>query len=159
MEIRLCTKCGKNEASCYKTKSGLKYHYCKPCKRLYANTWNNNNKEKVKISSKKTRDKHSASIRTRRSELRKLLRTEVLHHYSGGKMCCNCCGIDYVEFLAIDHINNNGAQAKREGEPKGGVGFYTFLRKNNYPEGFQVLCHNCNMAKSFYGGCPHAKEL
>lgn len=30
-----------------------------------------------------------------------------------------------------------------------------WLRRNNYPNGFQVLCHNCNMAKGFYGKCPH----
>ena len=23
---------------------------------------------------------------------------------------------------------------------------------------FQVLCHNCNMSKGFYGYCPHEKE-
>ena len=76
-------------------------------------------------------------------------------------MVCKCCGEDTLEFLAIDHINNDGAECKRNGEPRGGVGFYTFLRKNKYPKGFQVLCHNCNMAKGFYGICPHeaVKEL
>ena len=31
-------------------------------------------------------------------------------------------------------------------------------RKNNYPEGFQVLCSNCNFAKGKYGSCPHTWE-
>ena len=26
-----------------------------------------------------------------------------------------------------------------------------------YPPGYQVLCHNCNLAKGFYGSCPHQK--
>ena len=27
--------------------------------------------------------------------------------------------------------------------------------KNYYPKNLQILCHNCNMAKGFYGECPH----
>jgi hypothetical protein len=26
---------------------------------------------------------------------------------------------------------------------------------NEFPDGFQVLCHNCNLAKGYYGECPH----
>lgn len=32
---------------------------------------------------------------------------------------------------------------------------YAWLHANKYPDGFQVLCHNCNMAKGFYSRCPH----
>ena len=33
---------------------------------------------------------------------------------------------------------------------------YGWLRRNSYPEGFQVLCHNCNLGKKINGGvCPH----
>jgi hypothetical protein len=38
---------------------------------------------------------------------------------------------------------------------RGGVRFYSWLRRNNYPEGYQVLCFNCNIAKGLYGVCPH----
>jgi predicted restriction endonuclease len=82
----------------------------------------------------------------------KALRLEVLAHY-GGK--CACCGESVPEFLAIDHINGGGCQHRKE-IPGGNV--CAWLKKNNYPEGFQVLCHNCNMAKGFYGHCPHQKE-
>jgi hypothetical protein len=38
----------------------------------------------------------------------------------------------------------------------GGGGYWAWLRKHNYPEGFQVLCHNCNMGRQINGGvCPH----
>ncbi len=30
-------------------------------------------------------------------------------------------------------------------------------RLNGYPDGFQVLCANCNMAKDRPGGCPHGQ--
>jgi hypothetical protein len=31
------------------------------------------------------------------------------------------------------------------------------LKRRGFPPGHQVLCHNCNMAKQFYGQCPHKK--
>jgi hypothetical protein len=30
-----------------------------------------------------------------------------------------------------------------------------WLRKNGFPKGFRVLCHNCNFAHGHYGYCPH----
>lgn len=38
---------------------------------------------------------------------------------------------------------------------KGGVRYYSWVINNNFPSGHQVLCHNCNLAKGFYGECPH----
>ena len=32
-----------------------------------------------------------------------------------------------------------------------------WIKKNNFPKGFQILCHNCNVAKGIYGECPHEK--
>jgi hypothetical protein len=55
-------------------------------------------------------------------------------------------------FLAIDHVDNSGAKHKKE--IGGAAYFYRWLRNNGYPPGFQVLCFNCNWAKS-HGGCPH----
>lgn len=81
-------------------------------------------------------------------------RQAVLTHY-GGK--CNCCGIDTYEFLSIDHINGGGYRHRKE-IGNFGRNFFKWLIKNEYPEGYQVLCHNCNLAKGFYGVCPHNHE-
>lgn len=81
------------------------------------------------------------------------LRTEVLTHYSNGTPKCACCGIAEIKFLCIDHINGGG-NAHRKTLPRGHY-IYQWLKNEKYPEGFQVLCHNCNMAKGFYGICPH----
>lgn len=56
----------------------------------------------------------------------------------------------------IDHVNGGGNAHRRSigGTTACTVRFYRWLEVNNYPEGFQVLCHNCNFAKS-HGGCPH----
>lgn len=94
-----------------------------------------------------------------RKSLRKLKR-EVMDAYGG---ICACCGETELAFLTIDHIDGNGAEHRREmaGETgleysQAGARTYRWLRKNNYPEGFQVLCANCNCGKHWSGGvCPH----
>lgn len=79
-------------------------------------------------------------------------RLKVLSHYSNNTLECACCRECTYEFLAIDHINGGGTQHRKQ---LGSKYIYSWLIKNNFPEGFQVLCHNCNSAKSFYGICPH----
>ena len=39
----------------------------------------------------------------------------------------------------------------------GGYALHLWLKKNNFPDGFRVLCMNCNWAKSAFGICPHKK--
>jgi hypothetical protein len=39
-----------------------------------------------------------------------------------------------------------------------GLQFYCWLRQNNYPKGFQVLCFNCNLGKGSYSVCPYNKD-
>ncbi len=84
-------------------------------------------------------------------------RAEVLTHYSGFPAICRCCGEREEAFLVIDHINGGGARQRRE-LGGGSSKFYRWLKSAGFPGGFQVLCHNCNMAKSTRGECPHEKE-
>jgi hypothetical protein len=89
---------------------------------------------------------------------RRQLRIQVLRHYSvGGRAACACCGETTLEFLQIDHINNDGAEHRRSIGRHSGDGFYKWLRANDFPPGFQVLCCNCNFAKGRYGECPHER--
>jgi hypothetical protein len=72
----------------------------------------------------------------------------------GGR--CACCGEDQMEFLSIDHIFNDGGKLRREGKEATGRRFYKQLKDQGFPQGrLQVLCHNCNGAKGYYGICPH----
>lgn len=81
------------------------------------------------------------------------MRAAILHAYGGEHPACACCGESQPLLLALDHINGGGHQQRQE---RGGGGFYTWLKRNNYPPGFQVLCHNCNMGRQLNGGiCPH----
>ena len=82
------------------------------------------------------------------------LRSEVLSAY-GGK--CACCGEATNEFLGIDHINGRGKKHRQEEKAQGGR-LYQLLKNQGYPQGaYQILCHNCNLAKGFYGKCPHVQ--
>jgi len=81
------------------------------------------------------------------------LRKEIINAY-GGK--CSCCGEGQYEFLAIDHVNGGGG-AHRRRKP-GGNAIWCEIKKEGFPDIYQVLCHNCNMAKGFYGACPHGAK-
>lgn len=81
----------------------------------------------------------------------KRLRMEVLTHYSGPIPSCACCGESGLPFLAIDHIDGLADDEKR----MTGERWYSWLKRNNFPTGFRVLCHNCNSCFGKYGYCVH----
>jgi len=94
------------------------------------------------------------AARRRLKSYRQGLRIEVISAYGGR---CTCCGEDHHYFLALDHINGITGP-KRAKERKSGSSWYLKLRREGYPSHIQVLCHNCNSAKGFYGVCPHKLE-
>lgn len=129
IDKHLCPYCGKQPLAL-----GLKR--CKEC----------NNK---RVSSSK-------KYRPYQMRYRQSLRQLVLNHYG---YRCVCCGENELIFLTIDHINNDGAEHRKQlckNSNVGSVGLYRWLKKNNFPDGFQILCYNCNIGKYRNGGvCPH----
>jgi hypothetical protein len=90
---------------------------------------------------------------------RQMIRLEVIEKY-GNK--CACCGCDNKYFLVIDHKNNDGGEERRElYKNKSGASssWYLKLRREPVRDDLQVLCHNCNMARSLYGKCPHQSDF
>ena len=78
----------------------------------------------------------------------------IISHYSNGENCCECCKEKHIEFLTIDHINGGGRKHRKE------VGnFFAWVKRNNYPPGFRILCMNCNFALGKFGYCPHNNHL
>ena len=70
-----------------------------------------------------------------------------------GGFRCACCGETEEAFLSLDHINNDGANHRRNVDRRK---IYKWLAQEGYPPGFQVLCMNCNFGKARNGGiCPH----
>jgi hypothetical protein len=81
----------------------------------------------------------------RRKGLDYSLKKEVINYY--GDKCAHC-GENNLDFLCIDHINNDGAKHRNQFKSKKlGRHLYYWLKSNNYPRGFQVLCLNCNHKK------------
>jgi len=77
--------------------------------------------------------------------------------YGGTK--CACCGEDNVRFLTIDHVRSDGAEHKRQTNGRSRK-IYRWLKANHYPDGFQVLCYNCNCGRAMNGGtCPHEEMV
>ncbi len=72
-----------------------------------------------------------------------------------GGYICNCCGETEPDFMEIDHVYNNGNEMRKTVHGHGTT-FYKWLKRNGYPDGFQILCSNCNKGKHRNGGtCPH----
>jgi hypothetical protein len=91
----------------------------------------------------------------RRRQLWHTYRLRIVEGYGGR---CSCCGLADERFLTIDHVNNNGNQHRRE---LGGGNRRIFIEilKRGFPPDFQLLCFNCNCAKSTNGGvCPHEAD-
>ncbi len=94
-------------------------------------------------------EKGKACCRRRRLQVADM----VFAAYGGAQ--CRCCGEPERLFLSIDHINGGGARQRRELGPGE---LYRWLLRNNFPPGYQVLCHNCNFGKHWNNGiCPHKK--
>lgn len=97
-----------------------------------------------------------AGNRQRVSRKQQAIKLAAMTHYSKtSKPSCACCDEDHYEFLSIDHINNDGSAHRKTIKAHS---IYGWLKKHNYPLGFQVLCMNCNWAKGKLGHCPHERE-
>ncbi len=69
------------------------------------------------------------------------LKLKAYQHYNN---VCNNCKCSKLEFLTIDHINNDGAIHRKKIK-----NIYAWLNTNLYPkDNFQLLCFNCNYLKS-----------
>ena len=125
----------------------------KEYQRKYIKKWRERNKERVlKMERERyhaqTNEQKASKVAVNKAR-RQRLRIEAVKHY-GGK--CACCGESEMNFLCIDHVGGGG-NAHRKVISTKSIG--EWLYANDYPAGFQVLCHNCNMAEGIYGICPH----
>ena len=111
------------------------------------------NRQKILAARKRFYWKHREKLLAKHSIRRRAayaaIRVAVISHYSAGTNVCSCCGEDWFFFLTIDHVNNDGATHRRS--IRGTL--YEWLFRHGFPDGFQVLCYNCNCAKQ-RGGCP-----
>lgn len=146
-----CPKCKQTKPVDAFTKSAnrkTKYHgHCKACKAVFAKEWARNNRE---------------AVNARARDYGQRMRAKLLEEY-GGK--CACCGETEPKFIALDHVNGGGTRQRYIGKN----GRWTssmkpiaiIVKREGYPKDgrYQLLCHNCNSAKGFYGVCPHTQRM
>lgn len=132
---KICSKCGKNPAI-------GRFKQCESCRKKQA--------EAMMKWKKKNPSYNSIYLKDWNRERRET----VLAHYGDH---CSCCGEHHFEFLAIDHKDGGGE--KHRGEVGQGSNMINWIINNNFPDEFQILCHNCNQAIGYYGFCPHEREV
>jgi hypothetical protein len=173
-DLKTCPRCKKETFELSKPRN-----LCRECDRAYYASYRERNRQKVNQRAREYRARKGDEYRKKslqrfwdrvnamneeekaffyrqqadrkKNELLKI--KEKVFEIYGEK--CACCGELEKSFLTIDHINNDGATHRKE-IGNGGDRILRWLRKNNYPEGFQILCWNCQWGKVKNNGvCPH----
>ena len=155
---KVCTKCSLSlpftNKFFYKRGSGYLKAWCIDCDKVirqkYKKPWVPRNWDEP------TRAKRRATERKRKQRRR----IQVLSHYCGGNPpFCACCKDPNVEFLCLDHTDGGGnihrQSISKSGKKCLGSFMFEWIVINDFPDGFRVLCHNCNSSISLYGYCPH----
>ncbi len=97
-------------------------------------------------------------LRYRNKRKRDAIKDQVFLAYGGYRCSCPGCDVTEKDFLTIDHVDGGGLKHRRV---IGVSNLYRWLRRNNFPPGFQVLCFNCNQSKGRRGGsgiCAHLRN-
>jgi hypothetical protein len=136
----VCTDC-RRDFEGGSMKNGRAYKVCPVCR------------QQARARSAAQREAHPGANAQYLRNLRRRYRQEAFDAY-GGK--CACCGESRYEFLTIDHPNGGGRRERQLSFAPGGASFARWLARQGYPEGYRVLCHNCNSAYGYYGQCPHS---
>lgn len=158
-----CVECGKVFKSYFITKT---QKFCSSsCQRI---NYEKNNPEKIKKWRKEERERNKVKYINYGKNYRKSekydnnkvkgifkeaaknhkikLKLDILSNYSNGIPKCNICNEVNIEFLTIDHIYGCSKELRKQQGT--GHNLYRWLKNNNYPLGYQVLCWNCNCKKS-----------
>jgi hypothetical protein len=137
--IKRCTRCGKDkdeaEFGADKSRADGLFPWCRSCRSDVGA------ERRAKFGPVPQTDKTRAA----RRDYTRRIRDEVLAHY--GRICA-CCGS--AEDLSIDHVNGDGIEHREAvwGDRRiSSYHFYLWLRANDFPEGFQILCRTCNHSK------------
>ena len=122
--------------------------------------WRKEYDSRLKNKAKAKTRKQTSEYKTRAKNFAEQNRLKILQEYSkrhskSDVPCCRCCGEhSHVDFLSIDHIlGKKEMDLIPELVEMGYSSKLTDLKlsnwiiDNNFPEYFQILCHNCNTAK------------
>jgi hypothetical protein len=150
---KTCSKChvikSINEFNICRENKDSHHNLCKLCYRLYRNKARANHSNNI---STEELNLIKSSQRTYGRNAVKRLKLEVLSHYSLSTI--PICADPYkmhnepitdIDILTLDHINGGGSRNKEIRLINKSL--YRNVRKEHYPEGYQVLCCNCQSKK------------
>lgn len=138
----ICIVCGKEFIKKYWNENTCSLVCKKERRKIYIKIHEQKNPIIYRKSAKKYYESHKEEHAKYNRERYEQFKSQVLNHYIP---TCACCGEKQLEFLTIDHLHGNGnIHRKKMTKPN----IYEYLVKNNYPEGFQILCFNCNFVKN-----------
>ena len=129
--------------SIYKKGSG----YCNKCINEWQRRWYRSHPE---VGREKRRKYWTLERRLKLREETQEYKRQALSHYSNGTSACansfNEHSTPYTNILAltIDHIAGGGTKHRRSLNYSS---IYKWLVLNGFPEGYQVLCMNCQLIK------------
>ena len=137
--------------------------HCHKCDRTLPKTEFYSNKRKpdglgtackvcAKQQGREHRNRHPERVYLRELAAKNELKHEVFSQYCDEGVKCKRCGFSDLRALTIDHIDGNGNQHRKSIGRNSGCTFYRWLKQQAYPEGFQVLCMNCQFIKRFEKG-------
>lgn len=136
MITRVCSRCKAEnplEEFCKNTKRKEgRSNTCRSCGRESTRRWRENHKEECNAIDRVYRRK---------------LKETILLHYGNGKLACVNCGYNNLKALSVDHIEGQGKAHRDKLGYNHGIGFYLWLKREGFPEGYQTLCMNCQWEK------------
>jgi hypothetical protein len=130
----------------------------------YNRKWYRKNKKKFDAVVRKSYRKHREYELNKSHEDNQKLKFEVLLHYTrvfdSTATAPHCRDIFHrhlpddlfvvdIDCLTVDHIDGGGSRHRKQ---IGNGHTYRWLKKHNYPSGYQVLCFNCNWKKRLKQG-------
>jgi hypothetical protein len=159
--LRTCYMCRHTKPlSQFYRHKGMKDGYylaCADCQRSDARQYYRKNKERLKAKINANYYANKERIAKVGKRNRDRIRDEAFSHYGG--YICSCCGETEKSFLTLDHIYNDGRWHRRGHGIKSGSSTYYWLKRNEWPSSFAVLCWNCNVGKHRNNGvCPHKEK-
>ena len=102
---------------------------------------------------------HKPEVKKKLKENSAKIKLDVFTHYSkiisnSDVPICACCGYDDLRFLSLDHIDGRIKISEKE-KKLISSGLWKYVKAQGFQKGYQVLCHNCNIAKGRGKYCPH----
>lgn len=95
--------------------------------------------EEAKLRAKRHHQEHRSERNSRTKARDQELKLIAFTTYGGAK--CSLCPETRIAALHIDHISGGGNNHRKEIKQS----IYNWLKKHKYPNGFRVLCANCNI--------------